>query len=382
MQMPAAGSTFPFGHQVFVRLVETVEDYAICALDVQGRVVHWNHGAVRTLGYSEAEVLGRSLAFLFTEEDQQAGIPAQELRIAAELGKAEDERWHRRKDGSRFWAVGLLVAVKAPDGNLIGFGKIMRDRTGQREVQETLRNRARALAAADADKNIFLATLAHELRNPLTALLSGAALLGRSPAPDRIQWVAEMIERQGSLAKRLVDDLLDIARVERGKLPLERTQLDLRDVVRHTMEGLASATSSGDYTLTVELPDSPLMVCADPHRMQQILTNLLNNAMKFTGKGGRIAITAISEGHEAVVRVIDSGIGIPPDKLASIFDLFSQVHPALPGAQAGLGIGLALTRELVNLHGGSIQVSSAGPGRGSEFLVRIPLFEGQQGIRE
>jgi signal transduction histidine kinase len=257
----------------------------------------------------------------------------------------------------------------------------MRDRTDQREVQETLRHRARALAAADQDKNVFLATLAHELRNPLSAVLSAAALLEKSPAPERVQWIAEMIQRQGLLAKRLVDDLLDIARVERGKLRLHWAQLDLREIVRHTIEGFASTNGGGDYTFTVELPDSPLIVCADPHRMQQILTNLLNNAMKFTGKGGRIAITATSEGHEAVVRVIDSGVGIPPDKLASIFDLFSQAHPGLPGAQAGLGIGLALTRELVNLHGGSIQVRSPGPGLGSEFLVRIPLFKGEQGIR-
>lgn len=378
--MSADSTSFPFGHQVFARLVQTVEDYAICALDINGRLVHWNEGATRTLGYQEAEVLGRPLDFLFTSEDRQAGVPEQELRIAAELGRAEDERWHVRKDGSRLWAIGILVPVKGPQGELMGFGKILRDRTDQKEVQDALRNRARALAVADEDRNVFLATLAHELRNPLAAVLGAAAVLGKSPSPERTALLAQLIHRQGMLAKRLVDDLLDIARVERGKVPLERVPLDLREVVAQSVEALAPGASR-EHDFTVELPDAPLMVSGDPYRVQQILANLLHNALKFTPRGGQIGVTATSEGNEAVVRVMDSGAGIPPDKLASIFDLFSQAHPALPGAQAGLGIGLALTRELVTLHGGTVQVRSPGPGRGSDFVVRLPLLEGSQHIR-
>lgn len=354
----------------------------MCAMDLEGRIIYWNAGAVHSFGYSEAEAIGHDLAFLFTPEDVQAGLPKLELRVAAERGRSEDERWHVRKDGSRFWALGLVVPVRDRDGVVVGFGKILRDRTDLKELHDTLRNRASALARADEDKNIFLATLAHELRNPLAALLNGATLLRKAgPSRERIEQVTALMERQALHAKRLIDDLLDIVRIGRSKLQLQRVPIDLRDVLQQALDTATRGSKHGEHDFRCDLPKTALTISGEPHRLLQIFVNLLNNAVKFTQSGGRITLSASAEGPEAVVRVVDTGVGIPPDKLASIFDLFSQAHAALPGSQAGLGIGLALSRDLVALHEGTLQVRSEGSGAGSEFIVRLPLIAGRQSLR-
>ena len=360
--------------ELFYQFVQTVQDHAIFAMDPQGRIVHWNAGAAHIMGFDASDVVGRELHDIFTQEDCDAGVPRLELETAEHMGRAADERWHVRKDGSRFWGLGAVTAVRAADGALLGFGKIVADRTDLKELQDALQSRNDALGHADELKNRFLATLAHELRNPQSVLANSAGVLRRYAAGDlQLQTVAEMIERQVRQTQRLIEDLTDLARSSRGRIELRMQQLDLREMARLAAEAVQSVMTERRHDLATVLPDLPVPIEADADRLQQIMINLLRNAARYTPPGGRISLSVAAEGREGVVRIHDTGVGIPAGQLADIFELFTQVHPENVESRAGMGIGLALARELVELHGGTIQARSEGIGKGSEFIVRLPL---------
>jgi signal transduction histidine kinase len=212
------------------------------------------------------------------------------------------------------------------------------------------------------------------LRNPQAVLANSAAVLRRYAASDpQLQTVAEMIERQVRQTQRLIDDLTDLARTTRGSIELRLQQLDLRDMARFAADAVQAGMVERGHDFVAVIPDLPIPITGDADRIQQVIVNLLRNSARYTPSGGRIAISVAAEGAEGVVRIQDSGIGIPSDQLARIFELFTQLHPDNVESRAGMGIGLALARELVNLHGGTIQARSEGVGRGSEFIVRLPL---------
>jgi PAS domain S-box-containing protein len=245
----------------------------------------------------------------------------------------------------------------------------------QRKRAEEERARAEeALREADRRKDEFLATLAHELRNPLAPIRNALHLLrltgGSGPAADRIH---EMMERQVGHMVRLVDDLLEVSRITRGKIELRRERVELAAVVRNAVETSRPLVEAARHDLSVSVSGEPVIVEADPVRLAQVVSNLLNNAAKYTDEGGRIAVSARREGGDAVVAVRDSGAGIPEEMLPRIFEMFTQVDRTLGRAAGGLGIGLALTRSVVEMHGGRVEARSDGPGRGSEFVVRLPL---------
>jgi PAS domain S-box-containing protein len=348
-------------------MVESVTDYAIFSLDTRGVISSWNAGAERVFGYTEAEIVGQDVAVLFTPEDRAACAPDAEQAAAAREGRAADERWHLRKDGSRFFASGTLTPVREGDGPLLGFTKVTRDVTARKRAEE-------ALKEADRRKDEFLAMLAHELRNPL-APISNALHLARLPGADSRQAI-DLIERQVEHMVRLVDDLLDVSRITRGKIELRRERADLAAVVVRAVEGSRPLIDARRHALDLRLPDDPLPVDGDPVRLAQVVWNLLNNAAKYTPEGGRIGVAVEREGGEAVVRVRDTGMGIPADMLARVFDLFTQVDRTLDRAEGGLGIGLTLVRRLTEMHGGTVEAHSDGPGQGSEFVVRLPLAAG------
>jgi PAS domain S-box-containing protein len=235
-----------------------------------------------------------------------------------------------------------------------------------------------ALQQADRRKDEFLATLAHELRNPL-APIRQAASLAKAPAvdPQRRTWALEVIERQSGQMALLLEDLLDVSRISRGHLQLRLQPVALGDVVAAALETARPLFDRKHHTLDVALPDAAVLLSADPLRLAQILSNLLSNAAKYTNEGGRIELRAVRQGAEAAISVRDDGIGLSPESQAHIFEMFSQVNPALDRAEGGLGIGLALSRGLVTLHGGRIAVRSAGLGHGSEFVVTLPLLQEQ-----
>lgn len=235
------------------------------------------------------------------------------------------------------------------------------------------------LRDTDRRKDEFLATLAHELRNPLAPVRTGVQVLKAGPASADAAETLAMMERQAGHLAHLVDDLMDVARVTSGKIKLRKERLDLRAVVNSAIEATRPAVQSGSHALELKLPGEPLAVDGDPTRMVQVLTNLLTNAAKYTEPGGRIEVAATRAGDEAVVTVADNGVGIPADMLPVVFDMFSQVGTSLERSQGGLGIGLTLVRKLVEMHGGTVSVTSAGADRGSTFTVQMPLAPGGMG---
>jgi PAS domain S-box-containing protein len=354
---------------------EQAEELAIILLDADRRVRWWSPGAERIFGYPGSEILGQNHRRLFVPEDNDKGLAEHEAAVAADRGTAEDDRWMERADGSRFWASGMLIAIRDPAGELIGFTKVLRDRTDFREQLETARNQAAMQEEVTRRKDVFLSTLSHELRNPLAPLANAVHIIRMSmrPAPPDVDYALKVVERQVDLLRRLVDDLLDLTRIGAGKIALQRRRVPLHELVERSVEATASLVKERNHRLDVLLPPAPIVLDVDPDRMVQVFTNLLNNAAKYTPPGGRIWIKATVEDGEAVIRFEDNGVGIPIEMLPLIFELFTQVESARRLSAGGLGIGLALVKDLVAQHGGSVTVRSEGPGKGSDFAVRLPM---------
>jgi len=350
----------------FRLLVEGVMDYAIFMLDPDGRVASWNVGAERIKGYRAAEIMGRHFSTFYQREAIADGKPERELREALEHGRVEDEGWRIRKNGERFWANVVITALRAPDGTLRGFAKITRDLTERRRVE--------ALREADRQKNEFLALLAHELRTPLAPIRTALHVIGQPRAePSEIARAHAIAERQLRHMARLMDDLLDVVRVGEGRIDLNRETIDLRDLVRRGVEAAGSAANERRQNVEVDLPPDPVRLFVDPTRIEQVLANLLGNAVKYTDRGGTIRVRVARDEDDALLEVSDNGIGIDPKAHPRIFDLFVQEDRRLDRSVGGMGIGLTLVRRLIELHGGTVEASSPGPGLGSRFVVRLPL---------
>jgi PAS domain S-box-containing protein len=351
----------------FRLLVETVKEYAIFILDPEGHVASWNSGAEQIKGYRAEEILGKHFSVFYPADALARGWPEHELRMARAEGRFEDEGWRVRKDGSLFWANVVITALHDSTGLLRGFAKITRDLTDRKRVE--------ALEEAEVRRNEFLAMLSHELRNPLAPIRSALGVMRMSGVDEAVLDRARaVVERQVDHLTRLVDDLLDVSRITSGKITLHRRPLEIAQVVAGAVESSQPLIDSRGHTLEVALPDEPLQVEGDLTRLSQVVLNLLNNAAKYTPPGGRIRVTAEAEGATALIRVRDTGAGIPADLMPKIFDLFTQGDRALDRAEGGLGIGLTLVHRLVKLHGGAVEALSEGPGLGSEFIVRLPLL--------
>ena len=353
---------------------EQTTDQASLLIDRDGVIVWCNPTAGRTFGYALDGLVGQPLHTIFTPEDVQQGIVEFELQVAKSSSDMNNDRWLKRADGSRFWASGSTTALRDGAGELVGYGKTLRDRTDVKEQLETLRTRAEALLQADEHRNIFLATLSHELRNPLAPLANALQLI-RMTAPDHqaLQYPIKLIERQVEFIRRLIDDLFDTTRISAGKIQIHLEQVDLRAVLERAVDMTRPVLATHGHDFEQHMLPSPIVVRADPGRLEQVFVNLLTNAAKYTPAGGHIELRANMEQDEALVHVLDNGVGIPKDMQAQIFELFTQVSGTVAHAEGGLGIGLTLVKNLVELHGGSVQVRSEGPGQGSEFTVRLPL---------
>jgi PAS domain S-box-containing protein len=260
-----------------------------------------------------------------------------------------------------------IMPLKDDRGGVLHWFGTNTDITTQQRAEEALR-------VADQRKDAFIATLAHELRNPLASIRNAVEIMRlQGTASAELLATRDIIDRQTRHLTRLVDDLLEVSRITQGKVQLRIESVSLEAPLNDAVEAVHSLIESSDHALAVDLPSEPIYLECDPTRITQIVVNLLNNAVKFTPRSGRIWLSAARVGDEAVIHVRDSGIGIPAAHLSRIFEMFSQVSPPIERAQGGLGIGLALTRGLVELHAGVIQVSSPGSGKGSEFTVRLPL---------
>lgn len=534
----------------FRLMVECVSDYAILMLDPEGQVSTWNSGAERLLGYQPDEIMGQHISKFYMEEDVERGWPDEELRMAAAVGRFEDEGWRIRKDGSRFWANVIITAICDSENCLKGFAKVTRDlserkhaeielrrshdmleervrqRTAElartnaalraeidererieealreqaeevekvmnvlpvavwiardpqcqavtgnragyemlrrpmggnlsksappeeqptgfrvfhngtelgphelplqraaaqgieiqdfeedivfddgsriyaygsasplrdihgnvrgavaafmdvselRRLDKELRQKVLELASADQRKDEFLAILAHELRNPLAPIRTGLEVMRMEP--ENLELIADVratMERQTQQLVRLVDDLLDVSRITRGKLELRRAEVELAEVLQSAAEATRPFIVELEHELTVSLPETPICVHGDAARLSQVVANLLNNAAKYTPPGGKIELTAERQEDVVVVTVHDTGLGIPAEMSDRIFEMFAQIDQRLERGYSGLGIGLTLVKRLVEMHGGTVHVASQGVGQGSQFSIRLPV---------
>jgi two-component system CheB/CheR fusion protein len=373
-------------------MLENAVDYAIFSVDMERHVTSWNTGAERLLGYSEHEILGRSADVIFTEEDRAADAPGIEVRTALAAGRAADDRLHQRKDGSRFWASGALMPMHNGEGTVIGMVKVLRDQSEQRAAQEELEqsrgellsalraNEAarRALETADAAKDRFLAILSHELRNPLASIGSAAELLvPESLATQDQVRAARVIRRQASVMRVLLGELLDVSSLRRGQLALRLERITAQAIAEAALEATRPLVEQGSHTLVLDIAEEEIPLDADPIRLSQVVSNLLSNAAKYTPAEGRIVLSVRADARDAVFQVTDNGIGMEPDTVDAMFEMFAQSERAHDRAAGGLGIGLALVRNIAELHGGAVAGQSEGLGRGSRFTVRIPLARAQ-----
>ena len=347
-------------------LVESVKDYAIFMLDTEGHIRTWNSGATAIHGYAAHEVLGQHFSMLFTSEDRADGAPAEELRRAQHEGRVVSQGWRVRKSGGMFWADVVVTPVMDENGLLRGYAKVTRDLSQHRRLAE--------LEQASQRMSEFLAMLGHELRNPLAPIRNAASILQLQPdLPERVQRTRDMIARQVSHLTRLVDDLLDVGRIVTGKILLKSEPLDYRDVVQASVEAATPFIEQRRHQLTVSLPDRPLPMVGDSTRLAQVLQNLLHNAARYTPEGGELSLTVAMNGATLMTSVADNGIGLARESLERIFDLFAQGEAARQPNDSGLGIGLSLARTLIEQHGGTVTARSEGLGKGSTFVVRLPL---------
>src|SRR5688572_3035529 len=298
----------------FRLLIEGVTDYAIFMLDSDGIISSWNAGAERIKGYPRAEIIGKHFSRFYIPDDVQTGKPWEQLAIARKMGRSEDEGWRLRKNGERFWAKVTLSAVYDLEGRLRGYAKVTQDLTDRRHIQD--------LETAAKNVNEFIAVLAHELRNPLAPIRSAIQVMGKLGAGDPAhEAMRQTIERQSAHLARIVDDMIDVSRISRGAVSIEQEPVDLADVISRAVETATPAIEASKHSLERHLPQQPLIVKGDVNRLTQVLTNILNNAARYTAANGRIAIRARAENGWAILQVRDSGRGIEPAMLDTIFNM-------------------------------------------------------------
>ena len=351
----------------FDHFLEAAPD-AVVIVDQDGKIVRVNGQTERMFGHGREELMGQEVEILMPERfrdshrGQRAGFVAHPS--TRPMGQAS-ELWGLRKDGSEFPVEISLSPIPDREGILVA--SIVRDVTERDRLRQELRDTNR-------HKDEFLATLAHELRNPLAPIRNGLQLMKLAGEQVAIiEQARSMMERQLTQMVRLVDDLMDVSRISRGKLELRKERVPLAAVLNSAVETSRPLIEQMGHELSITLPKQPLMVDADMNRLAQVFLNLLNNAVKYGDRGGHIQLNVERQGSDVVVTVKDTGIGIAADQLPHIFEMFTQVDQSLERSQGGLGIGLTLVKRLVEMHGGSIEARSEGAGKGSEFVVRLPV---------
>jgi two-component system, chemotaxis family, CheB/CheR fusion protein len=354
-------------------IVESSDD-AIISKDLNGVIQSWNAAAQRLFGYTAEQAVGRHISFLIPADraDEEDQILAR-LRAGERVYHFDTVRV--RGDGQPVHVSLTISPVRDEAGRVVGASKIARDITDRKQAEERIYGLMTQLKEADQRKDEFLAMLAHELRNPLAPLSNLLEIMKRADGGgDLIEQARSVLERQLGQMVRLVDDLLDVSRITRGKLELRKERVELAAVLQQSVEICRPLAERAKHELNVSLPPEPIYLHADPVRLAQVFGNLLNNSCKYAEPGGKIWLTAERHGSDVAVKVKDTGIGIPPEKLGSVFEMFMQVDRSLERSQGGLGIGLTLVKRLVEMHGGSVAAYSEGLGRGSEFVVRLPVL--------
>ncbi len=353
--------------QRLAAIVESSDDI-ILSKTLDGVITSWNRGAQRVLGYAPNEVIGKHVSTLMPPE---ASEDTERILSRIRRGEPVDhyQTKRRRKDGTIIDVSLTVSPIRDSEGAIIGASKVGRDITAQKTWERELQESSRR-------KDEFLAMLAHELRNPIGVINGAAQLFGKLQTEAELEWAKAVIKRQIKHLSRMIDDLLDVSRITRGKITLRKEPLNLAPIVSSALENVRSLVEERKHEVSVSLAPGELRLEADPLRLEQILINLLTNAAKYTPVRGHISVIASREQDEIVVKVRDNGVGVAPEILPRIFDLFAQGDRTVARSEGGLGIGLTIVRQLLELHGGSVTAKSEGPGHGSEFTLRLPALTG------
>lgn len=370
-----------------LRLVaQSTKDYAIIIQDREGLIVSWNAGAERIFGYTEDELVGKSVELIYETNDRQTLVPAHERETAAKEGRADDERWYRTKDGRRIYCSGVVTPIE--DTSFSGFAKIVRDLTARKLQEDANRNalareqaaREQALSANQL-KDEFIAVLSHELKHPLNLIGVKAEMLPRLPGARDIAAVREAaaaIRQAVRSQAQIIDDLLDLSRVQTGKLALQVSRVDLGEMLENIAQTCEQDVGDRGLTMRLSLPERPAMALVDRVRCEQILWNLVSNAVKFSDANGQIDLRLSREGRMLRVEVEDDGPGIDAATLPYIFDMYRQ--GGRDRARGGLGIGLALVKQLAEMHGGRVMAKSEGHGHGTTLTVWLPAADEDEAV--
>jgi PAS domain S-box-containing protein len=369
----------------FELLVSSVVDYAIFMLDPAGVIATWNEGAQRIKGYEADEVIGRHFSIFYPAEDARNRKPEWELEVAKREGRYAEEGWRIRKDGSRFWASVVITALRDETGRLRGFGKVTRDLTEKRLAEERnnaardaeaaqLREHADRMAELERTKTEFLNLASHELRGPLSVLRGYNSMLhdGTIPA-SQVPAVARILETKLAQMDLLIEQMLETARLEHDGFELFHQSFDLRDAAQEQVDVFRAIAQ--DHTIVMAADVRPVIVEGDRARVCTIITNFLDNAVKYSPQGGEICVSAGFRGDHAFVSVRDPGIGIATEHVGMLFRRFGRLPTDENVTIPGTGLGLFLCREIARRHGGDITVQSK-PGVGAEFTLALPLKNG------
>jgi PAS domain S-box-containing protein len=355
-------------------IVESSDD-AIVSKNLDGTITSWNRAAEKMFGYTAEEQIGRSILTIIPEDREHE---EQEVIAKIKRGEIVDhyETVRRRKDGSLFPISLTISPIRDGSGTIVGASKIARDITERQRAAEAIDHARRQAEEANRLKDEFLATLSHELRTPLNALVGFTRMLRSGVVqPDQQERAFEILERNASLLTRLVDDMLDVSGIVSGKTKLDVQQIDMPKLIEQSIAIITPTAAAKGVQIQVSIDRDVPKVSGDPDRLQQVLWNLLANAVKFTPHGGRVRLqlTRLPDSVEIIVK--DSGSGIPASFLPFVFDRFRQANRQSSGGQGGLGLGLAICRHLVELHGGTITAASAGEGMGATFRVLLPFTQ-------
>jgi len=366
--------------QKFVTLVENSTDF-IGMCDLNGIPFFVNRAGLEMVGLDSIEQAARTPVPDFFFPEDQDRIMNEFFPSVMENGHGEIEvRFRHFKTGEARWMAYKLLTLTDADGNPTAFATVSQDVTERKQLADDLMRLAADLSEADRRKNEFIATLAHELRNPLAPVSNMLEVLKHAEGDiETLRRARGTMERQLGQIVRLVDDLLDLNRISRDRLELRPSDVELSSLIHQAIEVAGPLLDAAGHELRLDLPEEPIYLHADPARLAQVFGNLLNNSCRYTRPGGSIQVSAKLLDNQVLVTVKDNGVGIPKDKLKSIFDMFAQVYRGTETSQGGLGIGLTLVKRLVEMHDGSVEARSAGEDQGSEFLVRLPvLSEGQK----
>ncbi|MBQ5950330.1 PAS domain-containing sensor histidine kinase [Massilia sp. ST3] len=355
-------------------LVKT-RQYGVMFYDTDLRITGWNQGAAFITGWTADQVLGKPTGILFVPEDRERKLDEHEAHTAALVGVGEDERWHLRSDGSCFWASGVSVPLHRDEhGKVTGFVKIFRDATHLRARTRYLENELKDNVARQAERDVFIGTVAHEMRNPLSPLRSAQQLLQMFAGDaERSRQPLAVMDRQLGFLEKLIEDLVDLTRVQSGKLSISYEKIPLQVLLSEAVDSCRPAAQAQQISFHLSFPAVTIEVEVDSRRINQVFVNLINNAIKYNHPGGDVWLTATADQTHFVCYLKDNGKGIPSELQPKIFDVFTQAENTGAQRGEGLGIGLAVVKEIVSLHQGTVEVRSEGVGKGSEFIVRVPL---------